>query len=64
MIIAWLGCVVVLLVAGHLAGTFQLPDSEQYVGQTEQAEQMMSRDFPQHATEYVLFDSPACGSAR
>ena len=58
-IIAWLGCVVVLLVAGHLAGTIQLPDSEQYVGQTEQAEQMMSRDFPQHATEYVLFDSPS-----
>ena len=58
-IIAWLGCVVVLLVAGHMAGTFQLPDSQQDVGQAGQAEQMKSQDFPQHATEYVLFDSPS-----
>ena len=57
-IFAWVGCVVILLVAGHMAGTFQLPDSQTDVGQTEQADQMMSRDFPQHATEYVLFDSP------
>jgi uncharacterized membrane protein YdfJ with MMPL/SSD domain len=58
-IIAWLGCVVVLLVAGHMVGTFQLSDSEQDVGQAEQAEQMMSQGFPPHATEYVLFDSPS-----
>ena len=58
-ITAWLGCVVVLLMAGHLAGTFQLPDSQTDVGQAEQAEQMISQDFPQHATEQVLFDSPS-----
>ena len=56
-IIAWLGCVVVLLVAGHMAGTFQLPDSQTGSGQDLQASEMMARDFPQHATEYVLFDS-------
>ncbi len=58
-IIAWLGCVVVLLVAGHMAGTFQLPDSQTGSGQDLQASEMMARDFPQHATEYVLFDSPS-----
>jgi uncharacterized membrane protein YdfJ with MMPL/SSD domain len=58
-ILAWVGCVLVLLVTGHMAGTLQLPDSQTDVGQTEQADQMMSRDFPQHATEYVLFDSPS-----
>ena len=56
-IIAWLGCVVVLLLAGHMAGTFQLPDSQTGSGQDLQASEMMARDFPQHATEYVLFDS-------
>ena len=54
---AWLGCVVILLVTGHLAGTVQLPLSQTGSGQAGQAEQMMSRNFPRHATEFVLFDS-------
>ena len=56
-ILAWLGCVVVLLVAGHLAGTVQVPTEETGSGQTGQAQQMMSRDFPVRANEYVLFES-------
>jgi uncharacterized membrane protein YdfJ with MMPL/SSD domain len=57
-IAAWLGAVAVLLVAGHLAGTIQLPNGAQNVGPSGQAEQMISRDFPRHAVEPVLFDSP------
>jgi uncharacterized membrane protein YdfJ with MMPL/SSD domain len=57
-IAAWLGGVAVLLVAGHLAGTIQLPTGAQNVGPSGQAEQMISRDFPRHAVEDVLFDSP------
>ena len=57
MIAAWLGCVVVLLVTGHLVGTFQLPSSQNSAGESYQAQQMRSRDFPGHASEYVLFDS-------
>jgi uncharacterized membrane protein YdfJ with MMPL/SSD domain len=56
-IAAWLGCVVVLLVAGHVAGTIQVPAEETGSGQTGQAQQMMSRDFPLRANEYVLFES-------
>lgn len=56
-ILAWLGSVVVLLVAGHLAGTIQLSNPDQSVGQNGQAEHMIARDFRQHATEQVLFDS-------
>ena len=56
-ILAWLGCVVVLLLAGHLAGTIQVPAEETGSGQTGQAQQMMSRDFPLRANEYVLFES-------
>jgi putative drug exporter of the RND superfamily len=56
-IIVWLGCVVVLLVAGHQAGTRQLSNADESVGQAGQAEQMMSRNFVQRATEYVLFES-------
>jgi uncharacterized membrane protein YdfJ with MMPL/SSD domain len=56
-IAAWLGTVVVLLVAGHLAGTIQLPSGAQNVGSSGQAEQMISRDFPRHAVEDVLFES-------
>ena len=56
-ILAWVGCVVVLLVTGHLIGTFQLPQSETSAGQDLQASEMMARDFPQHAGEFVLFDS-------
>jgi uncharacterized membrane protein YdfJ with MMPL/SSD domain len=56
-IAAWLGCVVMLLVAGHLAGTIQVPAEETGSGQTGQAQQMMSRDFPLRANEYVLFES-------
>jgi RND superfamily putative drug exporter len=48
---------VVLLVTGHLIGTFQLPQSQTGAGQDLQASEMMARDFPQHATEFVLFDS-------
>jgi putative drug exporter of the RND superfamily len=57
VIAAWAGAVVILLVTGHLFGTFQLPNSEQSAGQSYQAQQMMSRNFAQHASEYVLFDS-------
>ena len=56
-IMAWLGCVAVLLIVGHLVGTVQLSNADQSVGQDGQAEQMISRDFSQHATEQVLFDS-------
>lgn len=56
-IAAWLGCVVVLLVTGHLVGTAQLSQSETSSGQALQAAQMMNRDFTQRASEYVLFDS-------
>ena len=56
-IAAWVGCVVVLLVTGHLVGTVQLPNSQTGSGQTGQAEQMMSRDFAERANELVLFDS-------
>ena len=56
-IVAWLGCVAALLVTGHLVGTLQLSNADQSVGQDGQAEQMISRDFSQHATEQVLFDS-------
>src|SRR5207247_2423660 len=57
-IAAWLGAVVVLMVTGHLAGTVQLPYGAQNVGPSGQAEQMISRAFPRHAVEDVLFDSP------
>ena len=56
-IAAWLGAVAVLMVTGHLAGTIQLPNGAQNVGPSAQAEQMISRDFPRHAVENVLFDS-------
>jgi uncharacterized membrane protein YdfJ with MMPL/SSD domain len=56
-ILAWLGCVAVLLVAGHLAGTIQVPTQETGSGQTGQAQQMMMRDFPVRADEEVLFES-------
>jgi putative drug exporter of the RND superfamily len=50
-------CAAALLVTGHLAGTMQLPSGAQSVGQAGQAQQMLSRDFPQHATESILFES-------
>lgn len=56
-ILAWLGCVVILLVTGHLVGTSQVPLQETGSGQTGQAQQMMSRDFPLRANEEVLFSS-------
>ena len=56
-ILAWLGCVLILLVTGHLVGTLQVPTEETGSGQTGQAQQMMSRDFPMRANEYVLFES-------
>jgi putative drug exporter of the RND superfamily len=43
---------------GVMAGTLQLPYGAQNVGPSGQAEQMISRDFPRHAVEDVLFDSP------
>ena len=54
---AWVGCVVILLVTGHVAGTRELLSTQESVGQAGQAEQMISRDFAQHANESVLFDS-------
>jgi uncharacterized membrane protein YdfJ with MMPL/SSD domain len=56
-ITAWLGAVVVLLLTGHLFGTQQLSNADQSVGRAGQADQMISRDFVQHANESVLFDS-------
>ena len=56
-IAAWIGSVVVLMVTGHLAGTLQLPYGAQNVGPSGRAEQMISRDFPRHAVEDVLFES-------
>ena len=47
----------VLMVSGHLAGTLQLPYGAQNVGPSGRAEQMISRDFPRHAVEDVLFES-------
>jgi putative drug exporter of the RND superfamily len=40
-----------------MAGTVKLPASETGSGETGVAQQMMSRDFPQRASEYVLFES-------
>src|SRR6516165_8077561 len=56
-ILAWLGCVVALLVTGHLVGTSQLPQSETSSGEALRAQLMINQDFTQHAHEYVLFDS-------
>jgi hypothetical protein len=56
-ILAWLGCVVALLVTGRLAGTVQVPFQETGSGQTGQAQQMMMRDFPMRANEEALFES-------
>lgn len=56
-IAAWLGCVAILLVTGHIVGTSQLPNSETSSGQALRAEQMITRNFPRHASEYVLFES-------
>ena len=53
----WVASVVVLLVTGHLAGTRQLDNTAYNVRQSAQAEQMISRNFPRHASEYVLFQS-------
>ena len=58
VIAAWAAAVVILLVTGHMAGTAQLPSSEQSAGQSLQAQRMMAGDFPVHANEAVLFDSP------
>ena len=57
VIAAWVAAVVILLVTGHMFGTFQLPNSEQSAGQSLQAHRMMAKDFTQHASESVLFDS-------
>jgi len=57
VIAAWAAAVVILLVTGHLVGTSPLPSSEQSAGQSYQAQQMLSRNFAEHASESVLFDS-------
>src|SRR5262245_9171843 len=57
VIAAWVGGVVALLVAGHLASTAKLSNADASVGQAGQAEHMISRYFTQRSTEYVLFDS-------
>ena len=43
--------------AGDMAGILQLSNPDQSVGQDGQAEHMIARNFSQHATEQVLFDS-------
>jgi RND superfamily putative drug exporter len=48
---------VFLLVTGHVVGTMQVPAEETGSGQTGQAQQMISRDFPLRANEVVLFES-------
>jgi RND superfamily putative drug exporter len=55
----WVGCVAVLLVTGHLAGTQQVDNTAFNVGQSARAEQMISRNFARHASEYVLFENRA-----
>jgi uncharacterized membrane protein YdfJ with MMPL/SSD domain len=55
----WLVAVVAVFFTGHLAGTRQLDNSAYNVRQSAQAEQMLSRNFPRHASESVLFDSRA-----
>jgi uncharacterized membrane protein YdfJ with MMPL/SSD domain len=56
-IAVWLGCVLVLLLTGHLIGTQQLSNADSSVGQSGEAQQMISRNFTQHASESVLFES-------
>src|SRR5262249_16572373 len=57
VVAAWIGGILVLLVTGHLSGTRQLSNAEMSVGQSGQAAHMISREFSQHASEYVLFES-------
>src|SRR5215467_2123344 len=57
VIAAWIGGVLILLFSGHFAGTRQLSNADMSVGQSGHAARMISRDFTEHATEYVLFDS-------
>ena len=56
-IAAWLVAVAILLITGHLVGTYQLPSTQNSNGESYRAQQMMSRDFTMHASEQVLFDS-------
>ncbi len=59
----WLGAVIVVLVAGHFAGTVQLAAADTGAGETGIAQQMMARDFTQRASEEVLFESSASTSS-
>ena len=56
-IVAWVFGIAVLLIAGRAVGTQKLQDSDTAVGQSGRAEQAISRNFDQHATEYVLVTS-------
>ena len=53
-IFAWLGCVAILLVTGHLAGTMQVAAEETGAGQTGQAQQMIVRALLLPATMKLL----------
>ena len=46
-----------VLLTGRLIGTSQLPNSQGSAGESYQAQQMIARNFSQHASERVLFDS-------
>jgi hypothetical protein len=48
-IAVWLGCVMILLLTGHLVGSHQLSSSETAVGQSGEAQQMISRNFADEA---------------
>jgi putative drug exporter of the RND superfamily len=62
-IAAWLGAVVIIVLAGHFAGTVQLAAADTGAGETGVAQQMMARDFTQRANEIILFQSPASASS-
>jgi putative drug exporter of the RND superfamily len=57
VIAAWIGCVAAVLFTGHLAGTHQLTNADTAVGQSGQAERMISQNFTRRAGESVLFTS-------
>ncbi len=54
----WLVAVICAVVAGHLAGTVQLTDSEQGTGQSAVAQKLLNESgFKNHASETVLIQS-------
>jgi uncharacterized membrane protein YdfJ with MMPL/SSD domain len=62
-IAAWLGAVIIVMTAGHFAGTVQLTPADTGAGETGIAQQMTARDFTQRANEEVLFESSVPATA-